>query len=65
MRVAFGRFVFDADSRELLEDGRRLRLSPKAFDLLKLLLERRPKVVSKNEVHEREFTRAALRLRAG
>jgi DNA-binding winged helix-turn-helix (wHTH) protein len=53
MRVAFGRFEFDADSRELLEDGRRVRLSPKAFDLLKLLLERRPNVVSKNEVHER------------
>jgi DNA-binding winged helix-turn-helix (wHTH) protein len=53
MKVAFGRFVLDSDTRELLEDGRRVHVSPKAFDLLRLLLERRPNVVSKTEIHDR------------
>ena len=53
MRVSFDSFTFDSDTRELLESGRRVHLSPKAFDLLQFLLERRPKVVSKTELHER------------
>ena len=53
MRVAFGRFTFDSDTRELLDAGARVHLSPKAFDLLQLLLERRPTVVSKREIHDR------------
>jgi DNA-binding winged helix-turn-helix (wHTH) protein len=53
MRLSFGRFTFDSDTRELLDDGRRARVSPKAFDLLQLLLERRPAVVSKTEIQER------------
>jgi DNA-binding winged helix-turn-helix (wHTH) protein len=53
MRVAFGSFVFDSETRELLEDGRRVHVSPKAFDLLRLLLERRPNVLSKAEIHDR------------
>jgi DNA-binding winged helix-turn-helix (wHTH) protein len=53
MKVAFGRFIFDAETRELLEDGRRVHVSPKGFDLLRLLLERRPNVVSKTELHDR------------
>ena len=53
MRVAFGRFTFDTDTRELLDAGTRVHLSPKAFDLLTLLLERRPTVVSKREIHDK------------
>ena len=53
MRIAFDRFTLDADTRELLEQGRRIHLSPKAFDLLHLLLQRRPAVVSKDEIHDR------------
>jgi DNA-binding winged helix-turn-helix (wHTH) protein len=53
MKVAFGTFVFDSETRELLDGGRRLHISPKAFDLLRLLLERRPNVVSKIEIHDR------------
>ncbi len=34
MRVAFGRFTFDTETRELLDAGTRVHLSPKAFDLL-------------------------------
>src|SRR6476659_5697285 len=58
MRVAFGRFTFDSDTRELLAGGSRVHLSPKAFDLLRLLLERRPTVVSKSELHERIWPEA-------
>jgi DNA-binding winged helix-turn-helix (wHTH) protein len=47
MRVRFGPFVFDTETRELLEGGRRRHLSPKSFDLLQILVERRPAVVSK------------------
>ncbi len=50
MKVAFGAFTFDAGTRQLRRDGRELHLSPKAFDLLLLLLERRPAVVTKAEV---------------
>jgi DNA-binding winged helix-turn-helix (wHTH) protein len=53
MRVAFDSFTFDSETRELLEEGRRVHVSPKAFDLLRLLLERRPNVVSKTELHDR------------
>jgi DNA-binding winged helix-turn-helix (wHTH) protein len=53
MRIAFGRFTFDSDTRELLEAGRRAHVSPKAFDLLRVLLERRPNVVSKTELLDR------------
>jgi DNA-binding winged helix-turn-helix (wHTH) protein len=50
MKVAFGAFTFDSETRLLLRDGRELHLSPKAFDLLLLLLERRPAVVTKAEL---------------
>jgi DNA-binding winged helix-turn-helix (wHTH) protein len=53
MRLAFGQFTFDSGTRELREDGAAVHLSPKAFDLLQLLLEQRPEVVRKAEVHER------------
>jgi DNA-binding winged helix-turn-helix (wHTH) protein len=52
MRVAFGRFTFDSETREVLDAGQRVHLSPKAFDLLRLLLDRRPTVVSKREIHD-------------
>jgi DNA-binding winged helix-turn-helix (wHTH) protein len=58
MRVAFGSFTFDSETRELLDGGRRVHLSPKAFDLLQLLLERRPNVVGKAEVHDRIWSGA-------
>ena len=53
MRVRFGRFTFDSDTREVLDEGRRVHVSPKAFEMLKLLLERRPNVVGKAELHAR------------
>jgi DNA-binding winged helix-turn-helix (wHTH) protein len=53
MRVGFDRFIFDSGTRELLEDGRRVHVSPKAFDMLRILLEERPHVVAKAALQDR------------
>ena len=53
MAVRFGRFVFDDLTRALLRDDAVGPLAPKPFQLLELLLERRPRAVSKAEIHER------------
>ena len=42
MRLRFGPFVFDSATRELLQERRPVHLSPKSFDLLQILIERRP-----------------------
>ena len=52
MQVHFGPFVLDSESREVLRDGRRVPLSPKAFDLLSILVASRPKAISKRELQE-------------
>jgi hypothetical protein len=53
MRATFGPFTVDARTRQLAEGSQVLHLSPKAFDLLLLLLERRPAVVPKGEIAAR------------
>lgn len=53
MRLRFGQCVFDAGSRELLRAGASCDLSPKAFQFLELLLETRPKALTKQEIHDR------------
>jgi len=52
MRVAFADCVFDTARRELLRQGQAVHLSPKAFLLLRALLERRPNAVSKTELRD-------------
>jgi DNA-binding winged helix-turn-helix (wHTH) protein len=52
MRVVFGDCEFDAGRRTLLRHGRPAPLSPKAFQLLKCLLDRRPEAVTKAELVE-------------
>lgn len=47
MKVRFGGFVLDTAARQLTRAGRELRLSPKAFDLLAVLVARRPAVLEK------------------
>src|SRR6185503_12283388 len=47
MRFAFGEFVLDADTRQLLRTGREVPLGPKGFALLLLLLRARPRAVSR------------------
>ena len=53
MGVRFGECVLDSDSRQLSVGGKAVHLSPKAFQFLELLLECRPKALSKSEIHER------------
>ncbi len=53
MRVQFGECVLDSDTRQLFVRGEAVHLSPKAFQFLELLLESRPKALSKSEIHER------------
>jgi DNA-binding winged helix-turn-helix (wHTH) protein len=52
-RLQFGDFVLDRDARALTRDTASVHLTPKAFALLELLLERRPRVVSKSEIHRK------------
>jgi DNA-binding winged helix-turn-helix (wHTH) protein len=47
MKIRFDRFVLDSAARRLTRDGAAVHLSPKAFDLLVLLVEARPAVVEK------------------
>jgi DNA-binding response OmpR family regulator len=42
MRLQFDDLTFDSDTRQLWVRGKEVRLSPKAFDLLALLIARRP-----------------------
>ena len=51
MRLRFADCVFDSDTREILRDGKPVRVSPKAFALLAALIEKRPKAISKDELH--------------
>jgi DNA-binding winged helix-turn-helix (wHTH) protein len=50
MRISFAEFVFDRKARLLLCGEEKLHLEPKAFELLDLLLARRPEAVSKSEI---------------
>lgn len=52
MRLRFGEFVLDDAARQLSRDGSPVHLTPKALELLEFLVERRPRAVSKEELHE-------------
>ena len=51
--VCFDGFVLDRARRLLTREGEVLHLTPKAFDLLSLLVDQAPRVVPKSELHER------------
>jgi DNA-binding winged helix-turn-helix (wHTH) protein len=53
MHVRFGEFTIDTESRQLRKGDAERHLSPKAFEFLRLLIENRPRAVSKEELHER------------
>src|SRR6185295_12664816 len=53
MQVRFETFLLDSETRELLCDGRSVPLSPKAFELLGILVAERPKAISKSDLQER------------
>ena len=56
MRVRFGDCLFDSATRRLVVAGREVHLQPLAFQLLQFLIENRPRVVSKQEIHEKLWT---------
>jgi DNA-binding winged helix-turn-helix (wHTH) protein len=49
VRIGFGDCVLDGNARQLLRAGSEVHLTTKAFDLLRALVERRPRVVTKAE----------------
>lgn len=49
--ISFGRFTFDRATHQLTSDERPVHLTPKAFDLLSLLIAEAPRVVPKDELH--------------
>ncbi len=53
MKLRLGELTFDGESRQLLRGTGEVHLSPKAFELLKILIEQRPRAISKQELHER------------
>ena len=52
-RVCFGDFVLDPETRELCRGGDPIPLSPKAYQLLEILVANRPKALSKIALQER------------
>jgi DNA-binding winged helix-turn-helix (wHTH) protein len=53
VRARFAQFTIDSETRQLLGGGGEIHLSPKAFDLLCVLIEAAPKVVDKGDLHAR------------
>ena len=53
MKLHFSGCTLDLDARRLLRGTREIRLSPKAFELLKVLVEGRPSALTKAEMLER------------
>ena len=53
MRIQFGECTFDAVQREVRRGPEKVHLSPKGFELLSVLVENRPRAMSKDELLER------------
>ena len=51
MRLRFDGFVLNLGTREILRGDRPMGVSPKAFELLELLVRQRPDAVSKEQIH--------------
>jgi DNA-binding winged helix-turn-helix (wHTH) protein len=52
MQARFGDCVFDSETRQLSRRGRPVHISPKAYGLLELLLQRAPRAISKQEIQD-------------
>lgn len=52
MSFTFGGHRLDLAARQLFRGAAEVHVSPKAFDLLRLLVERRPEALAKNEIHD-------------
>jgi DNA-binding winged helix-turn-helix (wHTH) protein len=53
VRLRFSEFVLDADRRQLFRRGEELRLGPKAYELLDLLIRSNPRAVAKSQIRRR------------
>src|SRR5919106_4209265 len=53
MRVRFSPYILDLESRQLFRGDDIVHLSPKAFELLSVLVSHRPKALSKSDLQER------------
>jgi Tol biopolymer transport system component/DNA-binding winged helix-turn-helix (wHTH) protein len=53
VRIRFGTFTLDIETRQLTSAGREIHLEPKAFELLSALVLERPKALSKADLQER------------
>lgn len=53
MVVRFGEFTLDTDTRQVLAADGELHVSPKAYELLTILVESRPRALSKQDLYER------------
>ena len=52
MRLKFGDCVLDLSARQLERQGKNVPLEPKVYELLEVLIKRRPAVVTNNELDE-------------
>jgi DNA-binding winged helix-turn-helix (wHTH) protein len=52
MVTRFGSYQLDSQRRQLSRDGQVLHLTPKAYDLLLLLVDAAPRVIPKSEIHQ-------------
>jgi len=50
VRLQFGDCTLDSDTREITRRGKSVHVEPKAYQLLELLLDSRPKALSKDEL---------------
>jgi len=53
MRVTFDHYILDTDGHQLLHGGEPMHLTPKAFDLLAVLISEAPRAVSRRDLHDR------------
>ena len=53
MRIHFGEFALDRETRQLFQSDEELHLKPKAFDFLDFLLSQKPRVVSRERIRDR------------
>ncbi len=53
MRIHFGEFALDRETRQLFRGGEELHLKPKAFDFLDFLLSQKPRVVARERIRDR------------
>ena len=56
MTFGFGPYELDTDSRRFTRDGIEIHLTPKAYDLLLVLVRERPRALSKAELHRRVWS---------